>query len=184
MAFSDLTDPTAVEAALDEFDRIGRDAFLAKYGFGRATGHFVERDGKRYDSKAIYGAAHGYQFPDRGPLRHEEFYGGEATVGRRLEGLGFRFASAADLNALAAPSNDLLRPPRCAGPSDHGRAVLDRPPPTGPSCAPTADHTGTRGAPWPRATFTCPSHFLLAPAPFRSDRRRSGSARPRPCPAR
>jgi hypothetical protein len=44
-----LTDSKAVLSALHEFDTIGRDAFLAKYGFGPAKSYFVEYDGRRYD---------------------------------------------------------------------------------------------------------------------------------------
>jgi len=32
---------SAVQAALDEFDRIGREAFLSKYGYGKARSYFV-----------------------------------------------------------------------------------------------------------------------------------------------
>jgi hypothetical protein len=56
MALSDLTDPAAINDAVDEFDRIGRDSFLRKYGFGPSRAYFVRREGKRYDSKAIVGA--------------------------------------------------------------------------------------------------------------------------------
>lgn len=80
---------SAVESAISEFDRIGRDAFLAKYGFGSARDYFIVRDGKSYDSKAIVGAAHGY-LPGRKPLKADEFSGGEAAVVRRLRRLGFR----------------------------------------------------------------------------------------------
>jgi hypothetical protein len=45
--------------------------------------------GDLFDSKAIVGAAYGFQFPDRGPLRAEEFSGGEETVERKLTELGF-----------------------------------------------------------------------------------------------
>jgi hypothetical protein len=51
-----------------EYDSLGGAAFMSKYGFGRARSYFLEIDGKRYDSKAIMGAAHGYQFPGFGPL--------------------------------------------------------------------------------------------------------------------
>ena len=88
MALADVTDPAAVRAALDEFDRVGREAFLARYGFGPAYRFFVRRDGQEYDSKAVLGAAHGYQFPDRGPLGHGDFSGGTPTV-RKLQELGF-----------------------------------------------------------------------------------------------
>jgi 5-methylcytosine-specific restriction protein A len=90
MALSDLTDPTAVDQAVAEFDRLGRDAFLTKHGFKNARQYFLVRGGRRYDSKAIAGVAHGYQFPDQGALRAADFSGGEATVARVLGNLGFR----------------------------------------------------------------------------------------------
>jgi predicted RNA-binding protein with PUA-like domain len=89
MALGDLTSHQAVLVAIAEFDRLGRDAFLAKYGFGRSRAYFVIHDDRPYDSKAIAGAAHGFQFPDQGPLEAASFSGGEATVRKRLEGLGF-----------------------------------------------------------------------------------------------
>ena len=89
MVLAELTDPTAVTRAMDEFDRLGRDAFLQKYGFGRSRNYFVERNGKLYDSKAIAGVAYGVQHPDRGPMRPNEFSGGDATVRPKLEELGF-----------------------------------------------------------------------------------------------
>jgi len=49
----------------------------------------LDIDGRLYDSKAIVGAAHGYEFPLAGPLRTGDFSGGEATVTRKLEELGF-----------------------------------------------------------------------------------------------
>ena len=66
MPISDLTSPDAVEAALAEFDQLGRDAFLKQYGFGRARRYFVSRGGNHYDSKAKVGAAVGFEHPDRG----------------------------------------------------------------------------------------------------------------------
>ena len=88
MAISDLTDPAAVEAALDEFDTMGRASFLARYGFGEALRFFVSARGRLYDSKAIVGAAHGHQFPARGPLSHEDFSGGDPTT-KKLHDLGY-----------------------------------------------------------------------------------------------
>lgn len=86
---SDLTSRDAVLAAIEEFDRLGRDAFLTKHGFGRAYGYFVRHNGQLYDSKAIAGVAHGYQHPRLGTLTSGEFSGGEMTVQRQLESLGF-----------------------------------------------------------------------------------------------
>src|SRR4051794_751433 len=90
MAFADLSDPRAIEQAVDEFDIVGRDSFLKKYGFRRSREFFLEISGRRYDSKPIIAAAHGYQFPTLGPLKYTNFSGGEATVQRKLEALGFR----------------------------------------------------------------------------------------------
>jgi 5-methylcytosine-specific restriction enzyme A len=50
MGLSDLT-PAAVNEALDEFDQLGRDAFLKRYGMGAARGYYLVRDGRRY----VYG---------------------------------------------------------------------------------------------------------------------------------
>ncbi|WP_160447284.1 HNH endonuclease [Burkholderia pseudomallei] len=100
MAFADVNDPAAVLQAVQEYDRVGRDAFLKKYGFRKARGYFLALNGKRYDSKAIFGAAHGYQFPKLGPLTWRDFSGGEKTVEPRLEAMGFR------IERLSAKSRD------------------------------------------------------------------------------
>jgi hypothetical protein len=89
MSLAELTDRAAVLKAIEEYDRLGQDAFLVRYGFGRARNYVLREAGKDYDSKAIVGAAFGYQFPERGPLRFDDFHGGEKTVQRRLKDLGF-----------------------------------------------------------------------------------------------
>jgi uncharacterized protein DUF3883/uncharacterized protein DUF3427 len=89
MALGNLTDPSAVHSAVHEFESLGRDAFLAKYGFHRSRSYFLVLNGKAYDSKAIAGAAHGYQYPELGPLPPSDFSGGNATVRARLQTLGF-----------------------------------------------------------------------------------------------
>ncbi len=45
----------------------GEARFSTSHGFGEARG-FLRIGDKRHDSKAIAGAAHGYQFPSLGPL--------------------------------------------------------------------------------------------------------------------
>jgi len=89
MSLSEIQSRSSVLSAIAEYDEIGREAFLAKYGFGEARSYFLIHDGRRYDSKAIVGAAHGFEFPDLGPLGRGDFSGGEATVQRKLEELGF-----------------------------------------------------------------------------------------------
>lgn len=89
MMFRDITDRKAIIKAIEECDRLGRESFLEKYGFGKAKAYFLEHQGRHYDSKAIVGAAHGIQFPHLGPLASSDFSGGENTVARLLGNLGF-----------------------------------------------------------------------------------------------
>jgi MoxR-like ATPase len=89
VALADLTSAEAVRQAVAEFDELGREAYLSKYGFGPARRYLVKVDGRLYDSKAIVGVAHGFEHPDVGPLGHEEFSGGETTTKAKLEELGF-----------------------------------------------------------------------------------------------
>jgi 5-methylcytosine-specific restriction protein A len=85
-----LTDITAAEVAraIEEFDRLGRDAFLQAYGFAPARRYLLVHDGRRYDSKAIVGAAHGF-LPGQGPLRARDFSGGADHAVGLLKWLGF-----------------------------------------------------------------------------------------------
>lgn len=91
MSLRDLTDPGAVTLALDEFDQLGREAFLDKYGFGKAKGYFLVRDGIEYDSKAIASAAHAYQHGQ--PILRADLRGGDASVAPKLTKLGFEIIS-------------------------------------------------------------------------------------------
>jgi len=86
-----LQSPLAVQAALDEFARLGRSAFLERYGFGKSRDFLVKNpaNGQLCDSKAVVGAAYGFQYPDQGPLKPADFSGGEATVVPKLQSLGF-----------------------------------------------------------------------------------------------
>ena len=79
----------AVLKAIALFDDLGRDAFLRKFGFGKARSYQLLHDGREYDSKAIIGVAYGFDHPDAGPLRSGDFVGGAATVGRWLNDVGF-----------------------------------------------------------------------------------------------
>lgn len=87
-----LTDITwnAVLAAIREFDVLGRDAFLEKYGFRPAKRYLVSHEGRLYDSKAVAGVAHGF-LPGRSPLKPSEFSGGVGAgqAARVLRDLGF-----------------------------------------------------------------------------------------------
>jgi hypothetical protein len=80
MGLSDIKNRQPVLDAIAEFDRLERNRFLKKYGFGPSRSYWLVHDGRRYDSKAIIGAAHGYARPDLGPLKAGVFTGGEASV--------------------------------------------------------------------------------------------------------
>jgi len=88
---SRLQSPSAVQSALAEFSTLGRTAFLARYGYGKSRDFLVRNpaNGELCDSKAIVGAAYGFQYPDEGPLKPADFSGGEATVAPKLKSLGF-----------------------------------------------------------------------------------------------
>jgi 5-methylcytosine-specific restriction protein A len=91
VALRELTRQEILQAVA-EYDRLGQDQFLEKYGFGAARSYRLIVDGKSYDSKAIVGAAHGF-LPGREPLTPYDFSGGVATVGRLLTSLGFEVVS-------------------------------------------------------------------------------------------
>src|SRR2546430_1886788 len=84
-----VTKRESVLEAMGEADRLGDEAFLQKYGYGRARTYVLVEGGKRYDSKAIYGVARRFETPSLGPLKASGFSGGEATVARWLKDLGF-----------------------------------------------------------------------------------------------
>lgn len=88
MALRDVT-AEGVQRAINEFDQLGRDAFLSKYGFGEARDWFLSYRERLYDAKAIIGVAHGYDRPDSGLLQPNDFKGGADTA-RILKSLHFQ----------------------------------------------------------------------------------------------
>jgi hypothetical protein len=76
----------AVFSAMQEYDDLGQDSFLAEYGFGRARKFVLVHEGRAYDSKATLGAAH--RVATGQSLPAQSFSGGDSTVGR-LVALGF-----------------------------------------------------------------------------------------------
>ncbi len=82
-----VSDPNAVLEAMREFDLLGRTDFLKKYEFGKSRTYFIEHEGSDYDSKAILGAAFGFQFGKS--LTPSEFSGGERSTVAVLRKLGF-----------------------------------------------------------------------------------------------
>ena len=119
MALDDVT-AEGVERAMVEFDRLGREAFLAQFGFVQERGYFLIRGERRYDFKAIVGAFHGYDRPDLGPLGPQDFTGGVATAARRLESL-VSFA-----RVYRPVIATVIRPPWATTELDLYQVVVDR----------------------------------------------------------
>jgi hypothetical protein len=108
--------------ATQEYDRLGREAFLDKYGFGQARSYLLVHDGKAYVFKAIVGAAHGF-LPGRSALTSADFSGGAATVGRLLTNLGFEVRTDAGTTLTTSQLLDkiarLRRSPCCGRSAGH-----------------------------------------------------------------
>jgi hypothetical protein len=91
MALSDLESPSAVLNAIKEYDRLGREQFLKSYGFAPSREYLLLFEGREYDSKAIAGVAHKYEFPGLGALSWNSFSGGisSGAAAKKLASLGF-----------------------------------------------------------------------------------------------
>lgn len=73
--------------AIDEYDELGREAFLERHGFGSDRGYVLHHDGKRYESKAVLGVA--YRKATGARLSAKDFSGGKAGAAKKLRDLGF-----------------------------------------------------------------------------------------------
>ncbi|MCL7424252.1 HNH endonuclease signature motif containing protein [Streptomyces sp. YS415] len=73
MAASEIT-RAGILQAIEEHDRIGPEAFRDFYGYRAAATYLLEHEGNLYDSKAIAGVAHRYDFGEA--LKPSQFSGG------------------------------------------------------------------------------------------------------------
>lgn len=76
-----------VLAAIHEYDEVGQDAFLGRYGFAPSRGHVVRHANRSYDSKALLGAALGYATGTAATA--EEFASGKTAAAKVLRDLDF-----------------------------------------------------------------------------------------------
>jgi 5-methylcytosine-specific restriction protein A len=81
-----------VYAAIAEYNDLGQDGFLEKYKMGKAMSYLLRHEGKDYDSKAIFAAAHGHH-SGLTPLAANEFSGGADDAAKYLRRLGFEVYS-------------------------------------------------------------------------------------------
>ncbi len=79
--------PEHVLLALEEFDRIGADEFLSRYGFDRNGAFELVHNSSSYDSLAVLGVAHLRATGELAPT--EDFAGGPESAAVVLRGLGF-----------------------------------------------------------------------------------------------
>ncbi|MEV4972322.1 HNH endonuclease signature motif containing protein [Streptomyces scopuliridis] len=107
MALTDIT-RQAVLRAVGEYDELGREAFLRQYHFGPAQSYFLDLNGKRYDSKAIVGAAHGF-LPGQRALAPAEFSGGRTHAVKVLTDLGFQIVSPPAAAETVSDADELVR---------------------------------------------------------------------------
>ena len=122
-----MTQRAAVLSAMNEFDELSRETFLAKYGYGKAKAYFVEHDGKQYDSKAIYGVAFGFEHPDSGPLKNSDFSGGEYQVAKLLRKLDFKVERSRGLKERQKATSALVlasQEETSGGEYDHWKDVM------------------------------------------------------------
>ncbi|WP_165931605.1 DUF3883 domain-containing protein [Pseudomonas putida] len=86
-----LLESSAIQAAMNEFSRLGRMAFLKRYDYPKSAEYIVRNPltGDWCDLKAIVGVAFGKQFPSQGALGAESFAGVESIMPSLLTKLGF-----------------------------------------------------------------------------------------------
>ena len=78
---------TEVERAIEEYDRLGPEAFFAAHGFAPTTTYDLLWDDRRYPPKAILGTA--YEFATGQRLASSDFEGGKSGAVKVLGNLGF-----------------------------------------------------------------------------------------------
>src|SRR4030095_5869826 len=88
MSLANLT-YSSVLNAVREYDDMGQEEFLRRYGFRPSRDYLLSFNGRRYDSKAIAGVAHKFAVPGARALKASEFSGGEEATVRVLGRLGF-----------------------------------------------------------------------------------------------
>lgn len=78
--------------AIEEFDNLGRETFLSRYGYGETPRYAVVYQGKEYDSDALVGSAHGFAAGRAfGP---SDLPSGPEAIAEYLAELGFYFREA------------------------------------------------------------------------------------------
>jgi hypothetical protein len=83
----DLVTRAEVLRAIQEYDRLGPEAFFTEHGFARTTTYELLWEERRYPPKAILGTA--YEFATGQRLASGDFEGGKSGAVKVLGNLGF-----------------------------------------------------------------------------------------------
>jgi hypothetical protein len=83
----DLVTRDEVLRAIQEYDRLGPEAFFSAHGFAPTTTYELVWEGRRYPPKAILGTA--YEFGTGERLASGDFEGGKSGAVKVLGNLGF-----------------------------------------------------------------------------------------------
>jgi len=98
VAFSAVT-RQHVLSAIREYDEIGQEEFLGRYGFAPSQEHVVRHANQSYDSKVLLGAAVGYATGTAATA--EEFASSKTAAATVLRDLDFDVLSPAKAEAVA-----------------------------------------------------------------------------------
>lgn len=86
---SEIKTKESILEAINEYDKLGKKAFLEKYNYKESTKYFLYYNNKLYDSKAIVGVSYKYEYPTEKYLSNVEFSGGVNTVVNLLNSFDF-----------------------------------------------------------------------------------------------
>ncbi|MGW2864996.1 HNH endonuclease [Streptomyces sp. NPDC001205] len=119
MAPSEIT-RAGILQAIEEHDRLGQEAFRDAYGYRAAVTYVLVHEGRQYDSKAIAGVAHKYDFGQA--LKHSELSGGlkHAVAWLRREG----FSVVEPPKTFQRRVGDVRPARRATGPALHRPVLL------------------------------------------------------------
>ncbi len=104
-----IKNKNSIIQTIKEYDELGKENFLSKYGYGEATTYYIEHNNKEYDSKAIIGVSFKYEYPTEKPLLNSEFNGG-IPVEKKLQSLGFIVYKKTINNAVIKAFHVLQKP--------------------------------------------------------------------------
>ena len=119
LRFSDGLTKAAILETLEEYDRLGRDGFLRRYGYAGARTRWIHHGENRYDMKPIWRAAFAHMEGGHALTPKDEKYETNSdSVQRHLQHLGFIVISALGGNlgpVVDQPLNQILYGPPGTG---------------------------------------------------------------------